>query len=181
MDIFKYESYKAYVLDRVQAMPRSGHGQFKKIADHLQVSPVIVTQVLKGPRQFTDEQGLKLSDYLGLNSDATEFMMRLLAHEKAGTRDLRLYHQKALRELKRRATEVKNRVAEFRELDDTAKSIFYSDWIYSAIRLLTSIPRFKTADAMAESLGLGRAQVNEILEFLVSVGLCKADAHGGFE
>lgn len=181
MEIYTFSSYKQYVLERVQAMPRKGHGQFIKIARHIGVSPVIVTQVLKGVRNFSDEQALQLAGYLGLQPAETEYFMRLLAHEKAGTQDLKRFHQEAIEALRKRAQEVKARVPHHQDLDEAAKSIFYSDWTYSAVRLLTSIPSFKTVEALAESIGSSRARTGEIVDFLLQVGLCKRNEAGQLE
>src|ERR1700733_12870379 len=103
INIFEFSSYKTYTLERVKAMPRGGHGQFIKIARHIRVNPVIVTQVLKGDRNFSDEQGLQLTNYLGLTAIEVEFFMRLLALEKAGSVELKSFHNKALGEIRKAA------------------------------------------------------------------------------
>lgn len=178
MDIFEFSSYKKYVLERVEAMPRRGHGQFTKIATHIGASPVIVTQVLKGPREFSDEQALRIANYLGLKPLESEYFMRLVLLEKAGTHDLKVFHRQALDQLRRAGQAVKNRVAPHKELDDSTKSIFYSDWVYSAARSLTSLEEFRTPEAIAERLGISLSRVNEIVEFLIQVGLLALDAKG---
>ncbi len=178
MEIYSFSSYKDFVLARVKAMPRGGHGQFMKIAKHIGANPVVVTQVLKGQRDFSEEQALRLCNFFGLAALESEYFMRLVAMEKAGTHDLKRFHRDALAALKRQAHTAKSRVAEFKELDEAAKSVFYSDWIYSAVRLLTSIDKIKGPDDLAEHLGLSHARVNEILEFLTGAGLVKSDKNG---
>lgn len=181
MEIFGFSSYKEYIVKRVESMPRKGYGQFRKIAQYLSVSPVIITQVIKGDRHFSEEQGLRLANYLGLKDLEMEYFMRLIAIEKAGTHELKIFHKEALSALKKKALDVKNRIGKFHELDDTTKSVFYSDWTYSAIRLSTSIPSYRTVDALAERLQLSRGRVSEILEFLLQIGLCKKNTRGAVE
>ena len=178
MEIFGFSSYKDYVIERVTSMPRKGHGQFRRIAQHLGVSSVLITQVIKGPRHFSEEQGLGLANYFGLKELEMEYFMRLIAMEKAGTHELKMFHKHAIEVLRRRAHDVRNRIGKFQELDDTGKSIFYSDWTYCAIRLLTSIPYYRTIDALAERLELSRTRVSEIVDFLVQIGLCKSTPRG---
>ncbi len=175
MEVYDFSSYKEYVLARVKAMPRGGHGQFMKMAKHIGANPVVVSQVMKGDRDFSEEQALRLADFFGLTTMESEYFMRLVAMDKAGTHDLKRFHREALAALKRQAHATKNRVAAFQELDDSTKSIFYSDWIYGAVRLLTTIEKFHTADAIAEHLDLSHSRVNEIVEFLISVGLVKKE------
>lgn len=175
MEVFKFTDYKEFILARVKAMPRNGHGQFMKMAKHVGAHPVVVTQVLKGSRDFSEEQAFRLTDFFGLNSAESEYFMRLVAMSKAGSHDLKRFHRESLATLKRQAESAKQRIAEHRTLDDSTKSVFYSDWIYGAVRLLTSIEEFRTSGAIAEHLGIGLARVNELLEFLVSVGLVKRE------
>lgn len=175
MEVYEFSSYKEFILARVKAMPRGGHGQFMKMAKHIGANPVVVSQVLKGHRDFTEEQALRLTDFFGLTTMESEYFMRLVALEKAGTHDLKRFHREALAALKRQAHATRNRLAQNQELDDSTKSIFYSDWIYGAIRLLTAIEKYGTADAIAEYMELSLGRVNEILEFLISVRLVKKD------
>lgn len=152
-------------------MPKNGHGQLMKIAKHIGVNPVVVTQVLKGPRDFSEEQALRLTNYLGLNALESEFFMRLTSLERAGTHDLKQFHREAMKNIKRQAQTPKSRVAVHQELDEPTKSIFYSDWIFSAVRLLTTIVQYRSVDALAERLSLSRARVAEIVEFLINANL----------
>lgn len=175
MEVYDFTSYKDYVLARVKAMPHNGHGQFMRIAKHVGVNPVVVSQVLKGNRDFSEEQALRLTNFFGMSALESEYFMRMVAREKAGTHDLKRFHDDALSALKKQANSVKNRAAQFLELDESTRSVFYSDYIFSAVRLLTSIEKFQNADAIAEHLEIGHARVNEILEFLKSVGMVKEE------
>jgi len=159
-------------------MPKNGYGQLARIAQHIGVNPVVVTQVLKSDRDFNEEQGLKVADFLGLNPMETECFMRLLARDRAGTHDLKAFHESALEALRKEARKITNRLAVHRDLDDSTKSVFYSDWVYSATRLLTTIKEFQTPEALAQRLNLSNARINEVLDFLVNYGLCTRDGSG---
>lgn len=178
MNLFGYQSYKTYVLARVKAMPRGGRGQFSQIAKAIGVHPVVVTQVLKGDRDFNEEQGLLLTEYLGLSPVETEYFLRLLARDRAGTKELKAFHNRALAKIRSESEQVKSKMGEHKELDDASRSIFYSDWTYSAARLLTSIDQYQTVEAVAERLGLSRTRMNEIFQFLIETGLCRGELTG---
>lgn len=178
MEIYESTNYREFIWARIKAMPRSGHGQLIKIAKHIGANPVIVSQVLKGDRDFTEEQAFRITNYFGLNGLESDYFMRMLAYERAGTHDLKQFYREAMDVLKRKLQAPKQRVGAHRELDETTKSVFYSEWTYSAVRLLSSIDKYNTVDAIAEHLGLGRARATEIADFLVLVGLCNRDKHG---
>ncbi|MBY0369136.1 DUF4423 domain-containing protein, partial [bacterium] len=64
------------------------------------------------------------------------------------------------------------------ELAPGDKHEFYSHWHYSAVRLLTSISGFHSAEAVAQELKLPADTVAAVLDFLVSKGLCLKTPQG---
>ena len=76
--------------------------------------------------------------------------------------------------------QLSKRVSHATEMTEEQKARFYSDWFYSAIRLLTSIPKYQTVERIASFLDLPPSKVNEVLQFLVSCGLCR-ETNGIFE
>lgn len=77
--------------------------------------------------------------------------------------------------MKQKATSLTSRIKFERELDEKNQALFYSNWYFSAVRLLTSIPKFQNRDSIAEALGLTQARINRVLDFLIAVGLCVED------
>lgn len=49
---------------------------------------------------------------------------------------------------------------------------FYSQWYYSAIRLMTAVPGYQTPEEISKYLDLPISQINRVLQFLVTYGLC---------
>jgi uncharacterized protein (TIGR02147 family) len=170
--IYEFKDYKKFLIKLIQQMPKKGRGQARKLADHLRVQAVVISQVLSGDREFTAEQGLEVADFFGLDAQATDYLVCLIHHARAGTQNLKQHYEKKIELQQKEAMKLKNKVVEHRDLSDTDKGIFYSNWFYSGIRLLTSIREYETIDAMADRFRMSRAKVGEILEFLVSRGLC---------
>lgn len=54
-----------------------------------------------------------------------------------------------------------------------AEGVFYSQWFYSAVRLLTANKKYSSPALIAKDLGLNEKLVKEVLEFLVRNGLCE--------
>lgn len=67
--------------------------------------------------------------------------------------------------------QIQNRVKIDLKLELAQQAIFYSDWIYSAIRQSTAIPKIKTSDEISKFLSLSPKIVLQALEFLVREGL----------
>lgn len=153
-------------------MPRNGHGEFRRIATHLRLHSTMVSQIFRGDRELTAEQAWSLCEYLGLNDLESDYFLALVDLSRAGTESLKQRIRRKLQEIRERALQVGNRLPQAATLTDAEKAIFYSVWYYSAIRLLTSIPEFQSVDALSNRLDLPKSLVSQVVEFLLSVGLC---------
>lgn len=173
MTIYEFSNYKEFVLKLLKKMPKGGHGQFRKMALYLNVNSVIISQIFKGERQLTSEQALDLAEFLGLSGLETEYFVLLVQLERAGTHRLKAHFKKQLHELQEKSKDIKNRVpSQNHKLSEESKALFYSNWYYSGVRLLSSIKGFETVDTIAEELQLSRSNVKRIVTFLVDHGLC---------
>lgn len=153
-------------------MPNKGRGQFLKMAKFLSVSPVTVSQIFKGDRHLTVEQGCELSEFFGFTQTETEYFIHLVELERAGTQKLKKIVIQRLDLLREKSQILKHRIKHEVQLSEEAKSIFYSQWYYSAARLLTAIEGFQSAEPIAHFLNLPVRRVTEVLNFLVTHGLC---------
>lgn len=172
MAVFEYSDYKRFILSTLQKMPKEGYGQFKKMAEHLEVNSVIISQVFNGPRDLNSEQAVDLAAYFGLNAAETEYFVLLVQKARAGTVRLARHLQKRLDELKEQSKNLKTRLPQDQTLSEEAKAMFYSNWYFSGIRLLTSVPGYNDVDSIAEYFQLPRAIVKHAIDFLLQHGLC---------
>ena len=74
--------------------------------------------------------------------------------------------------------QLKNRVTRSRDLSGEERSIYYSNWIYSAVRNISAIERYRDPSRIASALGIDRTLMNQVLEFLLKTGLCVEDSAG---
>jgi len=181
MLLFEYDDYKQWVRDRLNAMPRAGRGQLKKIADHLGTSPTIVTQVFGGDRQLTPEQAVMLSDFFALSKIETRFLILLVNYGRAGTHRYRQNLKEEMEESRLKAKEISNRVKQNFALTDEVKSVLYSNWYYLAIWSLTAIEDFSGLESVATRLGVSKKKTREALDFLLRYSLVIEDQEGRFK
>ena len=170
--LFEFEDYRKYLSDYLRRLPNKGHGYLKKIAGTLKVHPSLLTQILKGNKNFTPEQALSLAGFLGMNEVEEDYFLELVNLERSGTAALRTKIRNRLQKLRVRAAKVKERLPEVRELSDADKAVFYSNWYYSAIRLLSSIPEYQAIEKMVNSIPIPRERVMATTQFLLETGLC---------
>jgi uncharacterized protein (TIGR02147 family) len=172
MNIFEFKDYKVFVRKELKSRPKAGHGQFLKIARTLGVHTTMVTHVFRGELHLNPEQSIGLADYFGLNELETEYFMMLVQFARAGNRRTKQYFETRISSLREKAQILHTRLEMKNSLDEKDQAVFYSSWLYSAIRLLSAIPKFQSRSAIAEELNLPLAKINRALEFLLSRGLC---------
>ena len=173
MIVFSFISIKGLLKDRISKLPKKGRGEITRIADHLRVSPTLISHVVSGEKNLTAEQGQALVSYLGLIGLEADYFIFLLQYERAGSADAKTYWKNKLEETRLNSLKLSNRLQSEKKLSEEQRSIFYSSPIYMLVRLYTSVgDRGKTSIEIAQRFGLSNLRCAEILKFLVDGGLC---------
>lgn len=167
MTIFDYDDYKEWVRGTIGAMSKGGRGQLKRIADHLNTSPTIVTQVFNGDRELTPEQGLLLADFFALSKMETRFLILLVNFSRAASHRYSQSLKEEIEELRLSSREISSRVRQSNKLSEEVKSIFYSNWYYLAVWSLTAVEGFNNLETITTRLGLNKKKAREAIEFLL--------------
>ncbi len=128
----------------------------------------MLSQVLAGLRNPSEEQTFELSTYLGHGLLETEYFDLLVRKERAGSENLRGHLEKKLARLKSEALKLAHRVSHDRVLSDEDRAVFYSSWIYSAIHLFSSIKKEGVSlEDISTRFSISRARAVEIIQFLI--------------
>lgn len=166
MTVFQFDDYKACFLKWLAEAPNAGRGQFRRLAQHLRVSSVFITQVFRGDRDLNPDQALDTTEFMGLAEIETEYFLLLVQEARAGGQRLKSRIRKRRQALKVEALDLKKQISQDAELSHDAKAVFYGHWHYSAVRLLCSVPGFETTPEIAAKFHLPIERVNQILGFL---------------
>jgi uncharacterized protein (TIGR02147 family) len=172
MNIFDYKDHLKFLQKWIQFQPKGGYGIAKKMAEAIDISTVLMSQILNGTREMTVEQSFKITEFLQLNEIEQKYFLILVQKARAGYAQLKAHYEKEARLIKESAQEIKTRIPKGAELSSEAQAEFYSHWTYSAVRLLTSIPKYQTPEALSLYLDLPRPEILKILKFLCQNGLC---------
>lgn len=171
--IFDYDDYKKYFNDWVAAQPQKGHGEYRRLAQHLNVSSTLISQVFRGDKNLSLELAVEFADYLSLNEGEADYFLLMVEIAKAGSFKLKETLRRQIKKVQGEFNRLERRVQKDVELTEGEMAVFYSSWIYSATRLLTDIPEIKSASEIAARIHVPRNQVQKVLEFLLEKGLCK--------
>jgi uncharacterized protein (TIGR02147 family) len=173
VSIFEHKDYRSYLRHHLKSLPLKGRGELTRIANNLSVNTTLLSQIMSGTRELNPEQAFRLSQYLQHTPLETDYFSLLVQIERAGTNDLKEHLKKKLALLRQDALKLSSRIAHERSLTDSERAIFYSSWIYSAIHLFTSTHKNGVAlEEITARFNLSRFKATEIIQFLVSTGLC---------
>ena len=170
MTVFNFSDYRKFMRFWAESRP-DRRGAFARIAENIGASSTMVSQILNGQKNLSPEMTQSLVDYFGLNEMETDYFFHLVELERAGTQGLRTRHLQKLKSLREKSKELEHRVKKDQELDENAKAIFYSSWLYSGVRNLSAIDGANSIDAIAQKLSLSREAIVRVVNFLSEQGL----------
>src|ERR1700684_1559181 len=109
MSVLNHSSYKPYLEEYMAQLPKGGRGEINRMAEAMDVHPTLVSQVLRGDKDFSLEQAHKLCHHIGLLKLEKDYFILLVQFERAGSSDLRQYYKEKIDELKARSLDLKER------------------------------------------------------------------------
>lgn len=173
MSVFTYTDYNKYLNDCISYMPKKGRGFKSELASYIGCQSTYVSQVLNERADFSLEQAVLVSKFLGHTEDESHFFLLLIQHKRAGSELLRQHFEKLINEQKKHRLILSKRLNVKTVLNEDDQVKYYSSWHYSAIHVILSIKDCQSKENIAKKLGLSLQKVSAILEFLCSVGLAK--------
>jgi uncharacterized protein (TIGR02147 family) len=180
--IFEFDDYQLYLKVWIKNQPHNGRGEINRLAEYLNVNSTLISQVLSQRKDFSFDQGFKVTQYLGLDESETDFFMTLIQNSRAGTHNYKTYLEKKKLSIRKTSTNLKSRMSKDRELTDYEKATYYSSFLYSAIRLFCDLIIFnksgepiqgKTLSEISDYFSIHRDLVLQHLKFLMDCGLIK--------
>lgn len=172
MSIFDFNDYKTFVKDWIHAQPKKGRGILRRMSEELQISPTMLSHIFQGDKHLSIEVAHDISDFMGLGEDESDYFLLLVLYGKAGSHKLQERFKKKIKFEQKKANQIAQRMKADVELAENSKSVFYSSWIYSAVRNMTACPSFKDVDLIAAHLKVPRNVIQKTMDFLIQNHLC---------
>lgn len=173
--IYEYLDYKQYINDLISTYPKEGRGVFSKLAKSINVSSVLISQIFKGEKDLTIDQAILTSQFFEMKELETEYLITLVSKARAATLELRKYYDQKIFEIQNKSLDIKNRITKTEDISDGAKAEFYSNWLYSGIRLSCALDEISNVKEIAEFFNLQEPLVKEKVDFLLKNGLLKEE------
>ncbi len=179
-EIFRFLDYRKYLKEEIAYRDGKSRGFRSRLADQAGFQRTFLSQVLNGTANFNLEHGEAVSQVLGHTNEEADFFMLLILHARSGTQALRDRIQAKINSALERRMVLKNRFNEKDVLSLEDRIEYYGSWIYGALRVLLTIPRYQSRAEVERYFGLPRERIEAALDFLISRGLVR-DENGRLE
>lgn len=176
--IYEYSDYKSFLNDYIISRPYRGRGLKAKIAKALRIHTAYVSQVLNNHPHFTLEQAEELTEFLGLTKNESHFFLLLIQKERSGSKRLEKYFLGQIEQFKEEQKKLKARLEVDDEIKAEDRQTYYSSWHYIAIHALLSVKEYQNKEVISQRLSLPLEKVNEVIEFLLEIGLIVKESDG---
>jgi uncharacterized protein (TIGR02147 family) len=167
-----YDDIRVYLQDKIAKLPQRGRGEVGKIAKHIGVHSTYMSLVLGGSRHLSQEQAFDLATYLELTEMETDYFCLLVQWDRAGTQRFKKHLKQKITKIREDSLNLSKRLKHDKKLSDQDKAVFYSSWLYSAVRLFASTnEKGVSVESIQEQFDVPRKKLVEVLDFLMSCGL----------
>ena len=174
MRIWDFIFYRDYMMEKL-GVEGSRTGERKKLAKAIPVHTTFVSQVLKGKSEFSLEQGEAINLFFEHTEDEKEYFILLLLKDRAGPGTLQDRFMRKIQSMREDRINIKKRLEVDSSISLKDRERFYSSYIYGAVHVLAAIKKFKTVDALSDALRFSRSRTQEIVEFMLRIGVLKEE------
>lgn len=166
--LFQFTDYKDFFNSWIKNQDIS----YKKVSEYLNISSTMMSQIFKGDKHLSQELALLLTEFLNFNRGEIDYFLLLVDKSKAGSAKLTQYYERKIHEFQVEQKKISSRIKTDIHLRFEDQGLFYSNWLYSATRMLTGIPEYRDIESIAERLKVPSKTVAQIVEFLLETKLC---------
>ncbi|MGZ3793506.1 MAG: TIGR02147 family protein [Bdellovibrio sp.] len=173
MNIFEQDDYKTIIKYWIRSKIENRRGAFKNLAGYLGVHATLVSQILSGTKDFSEEQLFATCEFLGIPKLESRYLWILLQIERAGSVTVKKHYVELKEQLQQQAMQITHRIEKDRVLTETEKAVFYSSWIYSAIHVATTLEKKIDFEFICTRFQIHPAKAREIINFLIEIQMIK--------
>lgn len=173
-NIYQYKDYRDFLSSTFESKgKRTG---FKKAAAaYLTIHTSFLSLVLSKKADFSLEQAESMTRFLKLNEFDSHFFLLQVSKNKAGTPQLqRHFSQQIVNHLKQRK-ELEEHIQPSKVVSENDQAKFYSHWIFSAIHVAVSVPKYQTRDSLLKLFSMAPTVLDESLSFLIKLGVIQKE------
>lgn len=168
--IFLSQDYKELIRTFLGANKKT-RGYQAQLAQAAGCGPSFLSQALNTHIHLTADQVAGMAHFWNLSPDETEYLLCLVHLARTNAPSYKRFLENRLQTLREKYANISERVKSENIGTNEEALIYYSAWFWSAIHVITSIPRFQTVKTIAQRLAMSEEQVAETLQRLHELGM----------
>lgn len=174
MNIFEFNDYRDFLREYLSKETTVR----KDLLSATGISSSFLTQVLAETKQLSSDQGYEIALYVGLTERETDYFLLLIELSRAGSHKLQQRIKGKIRQLQSDAMTVAAKVNSTIHLTEEQKAIYYSNWIYSAVRNLIPTASNLSTASIAKHLNVPEVRAESAIQLLLDYGLLAKTEEG---
>ncbi len=179
-DFFEYQNYREILELWLEGRPNKGHGERSKLATATRAHTAYITHVLKGRAEFSPEQALLASDYMGHGDDEKRYFLKLVELARAGSSELKKHIKSEIEIIKAQRKNLQLRLRSPKTLSLEKQVLYYSKWYFTAVHFALFTGTLTTDVLLAQALHITLKQCREALALLVKMELAEKSSNGHY-
>lgn len=174
IDLYQHKYYKEFLQEYIKTFKKVGITA--ELAKAAGCDRTYFSQMLNSKVQLTPDHAYGLCEYFEFNEDQEEYFLLLVLKDRASSPAFAKRLEKKIAMLQEKKLNLSHQLkGRADKLPMQQMALYYSDWLYGAVHILTAVSEYQTPSAMAEKLNLKPAIIQRILKDLLSMNLVKAE------
>ena len=166
--VFAFRDYHAFIKHQVETH-REQWGYITRMAKAAACQRSHLSKVINSHVHLTLDQAFALARFWKLGKSEEAFFMAMVEHARATHPVYREELAQRLRRLREEEENLTSRLEQKTTVQSTPEQMtYYTSWLWCALHVLTSIPKYQTLAAISERLSLPPAQIQKALQWLES-------------
>jgi uncharacterized protein (TIGR02147 family) len=178
LEIFRYKDYQKFLKDLVAAHPKRGWGLLKRWSEATRISTSHLSLVIAKRKDLNVDQALAIARVTLMNSEETDYFLLLIQWSRAERRDLKEYFKEKLSILQKAHLKFTKSNPSDKVLTEEDRTLYYSTWLYSAVRMFTLVESKITVTDVAQRFKISTKKADEIVNRLLRLGLIELTPQG---
>lgn len=174
ISVYQFQDYKKYLKALIKSQ-RENWGFISKLAEATGCQRSYLSRVINAEVHLTQDHAFHLSKFLGHTEAQSEYFSLMLESDRAATAEYRKKIQGKMKAIIQEQEDLQKLVNRPKVNLGEKEAVYYSQWIYSAIHILVSIPEYQTVQAITQKLQVESSLVDMALNQMKDMGLVKND------